>query len=102
MPHAKPPNRPQISRAAERVKNKLSFLPFPNLCRAGIDALCSGADCPRPRQRSDSPASVLERRAGKTGNHFLRQESDRQVWQQLVEPQDRIATFDQDGTLWVE
>ena len=48
------------------------------------------------------PASILERRAHKAGDHQLRGEGDEGRLADFVPPAERIATFDNDGTLWCE
>ena len=48
------------------------------------------------------PAALMERRPRKAGNRRLREGDDRQASPNFVPPEERIATFDQDGTLWVE
>ena len=56
-----------------------------------------------PAQAADDPLAVLERRAGEAGDPLVRRRRPptRQA-RSFVPPEDRIATFDQDGTLWVE
>ena len=54
-----------------------------------------------PAQSSASPA-VVERRAEKEGDHRLRRARHRQGAPDFVPPAERIAVFDNDGTLWAE
>ena len=44
----------------------------------------------------------MERRPGQTSHRRIRQGDYNQGSPQFVPPEERIATFDQDGTLWVE
>ena len=51
---------------------------------------------------ADRSAAVVERWPGQAGDRRLRQGHHRQGSPKFVPPEERIATFDQDGTLWVE
>ena len=49
------------------------------------------------------PAPVVERRPGEAGNRRICRRRPRpRASPKFVPPAERIATFDQDGTLWVE
>ena len=48
------------------------------------------------------PSSILERRADKAGHRQLRREGDKEGSPSFVPVPERIATFDNDGTLWCE
>ena len=70
-----------------------------SVCPAAVRAAA------RWRLRDDAPrsAAVVERRArtGRRSSQFVRETTDA-ASPQFVPPDRRIATFDQDGTLWVE
>ena len=51
---------------------------------------------------SDRPAAVLERRPGQAGDPRLVRATTEAGSPDFVAPEARLATFDQDGTLWVE
>jgi hypothetical protein len=102
MPQAKPLNRPQISMATERVKNERSFVRF-RIHVARVLMLCAvlltvhaDADAQTPRLPSWNDGSAKQAIIS-----FVRKVTDKSGTN-YAEPQDRIATFDQDGTLWVE
>ena len=66
---------------------------------SSLGALSPWARRPGP----DRSAALVERRAGQAGDHRLRAGDHRPVEPtKFVPPAERIATFDQDGTLWVE
>ena len=50
----------------------------------------------------DRPAAVMERRSRQAGDRRVRAGDDRPVEPEVRAAAERIATFDQDGTLWVE
>src|SRR5262249_53707430 len=50
----------------------------------------------------ERPVTVLERRAGEAGDLGFRAWNYRPIQPDYVAFEDRIAVFDQDGTLWVE
>ena len=52
---------------------------------------------PRP-----GPAPLMERRPAKQGHPRLRREGHEEGSPDFVPPAERIATFDNDGTLWAE
>ena len=68
-----------------------------NLVHATPSPLCarSGTLCHRP-------AALMERRPRQAGNRGLCEGDHRHASPKFVPPEERIATFDQDGTLWVE
>ena len=53
-------------------------------------------------QAQNRSARLVERRPGQEGHRRLRAGDHRQGSPKFVPPEERIATFDQDGTLWVE
>ena len=62
--------------------------------------------CPsprRPRPQFERRIALVERRTGKTGDpRFRPRHHGTGQARNLCLPEERIATFDQDGTLWVE
>ena len=62
--------------------------------------------CPRPAEpgaaRAAGPAAVLERHGAEAGDRRVRRASTRPGSPEFVPPAERIATFDNDGTLWAE
>ena len=85
-------------------------------CQRGVDDICECFFSGRPRglrahrtavrlysrAGADRPLPFLERWLGQTGHHRTCQGDDRQGEPNFVPPEERIATFDQDGTIWVE
>lgn len=47
-------------------------------------------------------SSLVERRSGEERHRQLVKTTIEKSSSQFVQPEDRVATFDQDGTLWVE
>ena len=67
------------------------------------DGAPGGAARLRPGARADRSAAVLERRAGQAGDRRIRARHHRQGRPEVrAAGGQRIATFDNDGTLWVE
>jgi hypothetical protein len=63
----------------------------------GFSAVWSGA-----RVRPERSSALVEQRPGQTGLlQFVKDTTDKDS-ASYVAPEDRIATFDQDGTLWTE
>ena len=57
----------------------------------------------RPHHRPrPGPAALVERRPRQTSHRGLRRTTTETGGAKFVPPEERIATFDQDGTLWVE
>ena len=70
---------------------------------AGLPALPTLLDVTAAQAQTAAPLAVVERRAGETGDPRFHPRDHRRFKQdRFVPPEERIATFDQDGTLWVE
>ena len=66
-------------------------------------ALVGAVRSRRPSRPPDRSAAVLERRRGEEGDRRCScKRTTTQGSPKFVPPEERIATFDQDGTLWVE
>src|SRR5262249_28417360 len=83
-----------------RACGGLGIAPGPLCCRFGIHYL-NHADMPARRAREAALASWNDGPAKQAIFDFVRA-TTAQGSPQFVPPEDRIATFDQDGTLWVE
>ena len=74
-----------------------------NLLGHGVCAVLLLALACQIAARAEDPLALVERRPGKTSHRGLRPRNyATRRSPKFVPPAERIATFDQDGTLWVE
>ena len=73
------------------------------LSRAARCRSCRRSPCDSAAAHGRDPLAVLERRPGQAGDRRVRAgDHRRRAARSSCRPTERIATFDQDGTLWVE